>query len=68
MRKGKRKKSRGRLALVAVILAVLSCGLLIALNVLKVAEEKESVRKFPEEKTLAKPAPKFPPLEPPADN
>ena len=59
-----RKKSGGRIAVVAVIIAVLSCGLLIALNMLKVAEEKKFEQRFPEEKTLAKPPPAFPPLQP----
>lgn len=68
MRYRERKKSRGRIAVAAVIIAVLLCGLLIALNVLKVAEEKKSERKFPQEKTLAKPAPTFPPLERPDKN
>jgi hypothetical protein len=63
MRGRERKKSGGRLALAAVIIAVLSCGVLIALNMLKVAEEKKFEQRFPEEKTLAKPPPVFPPLE-----
>jgi hypothetical protein len=61
-----KKKSGGRIALLAVIIAVLSCGVLIALNMQKAAEEKKFEQKYPEEKTLAKPAPEFPPLEKPA--
>lgn len=63
-----KKKSGGRIALLAVIIAVLSCGVLIALNMQKAAEEKKFEQKFPEEKTLAKPAPEFPPLEAPVKN
>ena len=61
-----KKESGGRIALLAVIIAVLSCGVLIGLNMQKAAEEKKFEQKFPEEKTLAKPAPNFPPLEKPA--
>ena len=63
-----KKKSGGRIAVIAVILALLSCGILIALDVRKEAEEKKFERKFPVEKTLAKPPPTFPPLQkPPPD-
>lgn len=63
-----RKKSGGRIALLVVIIAMLSCGLLIVLNMQKTAEETKFERSFPEEKTLPKPPPKFPPLEkPPPD-
>jgi len=67
MRERGRKKTGGRTAVVAVIIAVLSCAVLIALNVQKVAEETKSEPKPPEEKTLAKPAPEFPPLQPRPD-
>ncbi|HEV2842937.1 MAG TPA: hypothetical protein VGW39_16570 [Chthoniobacterales bacterium] len=68
MRNRERKKYGRRIAVVAaVILALLSCGILIALDVRKEAEEKKFQRRFPEEKTLAKPPPTFPPLEKPAD-
>lgn len=60
-----KKKSGGRIAVLVVIIAVLSCGVLIALNMQQAAEEKKFEQKFPEEKTLAKPAPGFPPLEKP---
>lgn len=67
MRDRDRKKSKagGRIAVVAVIVAVLSCALLIALDMRKDAEEKKFERSLPQEKTLAKPPPKFPPLEKP---
>ena len=68
MRKREPKKKSGRrIALLAVIVAVLSCGVLIALNMQKAAEEKKFEQKFPEEKTLAKPPPRFPPLEKPIE-
>lgn len=66
MRNRERKKTGRRIAVAAaVILALLSCGILIALNMRQEAEEKKFERKFPEEKTLAKPPPTFPPLEKP---
>lgn len=68
MRNRERKQSGARIAVIAVIVAVLACGLLIVLNMQKTAEEKKFEQRFPEEKTLAKPPPKYPPLEkPPPD-
>ncbi len=68
MRDRESKKAGGRIKVLVVIIAVLSCALLISLNMQKAAEEKKFEQKFPEEKTLAKPAPEFPPLQPPPDN
>jgi hypothetical protein len=44
-----------------VVMALVSCGVLIALDVRKVAHEKKSERKF-EDKTLPKTVPTFAPL------
>lgn len=68
MRSRDRKKPGGRIAVLVVIIAMLSCGLLIVLNMRKMAEETKFERSFPEEKTVPKPPPKFPPFEkPPPD-
>ncbi|MEY2489973.1 MAG: hypothetical protein QOC70_1915 [Verrucomicrobiota bacterium] len=58
-----RRKAGWRIAVAVVAVALLSCAVLIALDVRKVATEKRVERKFPRDKTLAKPAPTFPPLE-----
>jgi flagellar basal body-associated protein FliL len=59
-----RKKSRWRMAVAAVVLALLACGVSIALAVRKIEVEKKIERKFSPNSALPKPTPKFPPLEP----
>ena len=56
------KKGRWKIAVAVVALALFSCGVLIALDVRKVAVEKKVERKFAPTKTLAPPAPTLPPL------
>jgi hypothetical protein len=65
--RGGRKKSRWKLVLAIVALASLSCGLLIALDVRKVAAEKKHEQKLSNGKT-PKPALKFPPLDKPEND
>jgi len=56
-----RKKTGWKIALgVIMVAALLSCGLLIALDVRKVAAEKKSEQKFPREKTMSKTAETLP--------
>jgi hypothetical protein len=57
-----RGKKRGgwKIALAVVVFALFSCGVLIALDVRKVAVEKKVERKFAPVKTLAKPELPFP--------
>jgi hypothetical protein len=57
-----RKKGRWKIVVAVVALALLSCGVLIALDVRKVAVEKKVERKFAPTKTLAQPAQTLPPL------
>ena len=54
------KRSRWKIALACVVLALLSCGVLIALDVRKIAVEKKVERKFAPTKTLARPELPFP--------
>jgi hypothetical protein len=62
MRYQKRKKAGWRIAVAIIaIMTVLSCGLLIALDVRKVAAEKRFERKFARGKAMTKAAPTFPP-------
>jgi hypothetical protein len=65
MRYQERRKAGWRIAVpvVVAIMALLSCGLLIALDARKVAAEKQFERKFPKAKTMTTVAPAFPPLE-----
>lgn len=50
-----RKKAGWKIALgVIMVAALLSCGLLIALDMRKDAAEKKSERKFPKERTISK--------------
>jgi hypothetical protein len=58
------KKSRWRLALAVVILALLACGFLIYLAEQKVAVEEKVERKFSTGEKMPRPTPKFKPLEP----
>lgn len=57
-----RKKSGWRIAVMAVVLALLACAFLISLAVRKDAEVEKIERKFAPSKTLAKPAQSLPPL------
>jgi hypothetical protein len=54
------KKGRWKIAVALVALALFSCGVLIALDVRKVAVEKKVERKFAPTKTLARPELPFP--------
>jgi len=54
------KKGRWKIAVAVVAMALLSCGVLIALDVRKVAVEKKIERRFAPAKTLAKPELPFP--------
>lgn len=66
MRYQRSKKAGWKIAVAVVaIVTVLSCGLLIALDVRKVGEEKKFERKFSRGKTMTTVAPTFPPLEEP---
>jgi hypothetical protein len=56
------KKGRWKIVVAVVAIAMLSCGVLIALDVRKVSAEKQVERKFAPSKTLAKPAQSLPPL------
>ena len=67
MRYRGQKRGSWKIALAVVVLALFSCGVLIALDVRKVAVEKKVEQKFAPSKTLAQPAPTFPPL-PQSDN
>lgn len=67
MRYRGQKRGGWKIALAVVVLALFSCGVLIALDVRKVAVEKKVERKFAPSKTLAPPAPTLPPL-PQSDN
>lgn len=67
MRYRGQKRGGWKIALAVVVLALFSCGVLIALDVRKVAVEKKVERKFAPVKTLAQPAPTLPPL-PQSDN
>jgi hypothetical protein len=58
------KKGRWKIAVAVVVVALFSCGLLIALDVRKVAVEKKVERKYAPSKTLAPPASTLPPLPP----
>jgi hypothetical protein len=60
------KKGRWKTVVAVVAIALLSCGVLIALDVRKIAVEKQVERKFAPSKPLAKPAQTLPPL-PPSD-
>jgi predicted MFS family arabinose efflux permease len=60
--RGKKTGWRITLAVVAMM-TMLACGLLIALDVRKVAREEKVERKFMKKETIAKPASTFPPLE-----
>ena len=62
-----RKKSGWRIAVAAVVLALLACGLLISLAVRKNAEQEKVERKFAPSKTLGQPPQTLPPL-PQSDN
>ena len=63
-----RKKSGWRIALAVVVIALVSCGILIALDVRKVAREEKVERKLTKKETIARPASTFPPLERQPDN
>jgi hypothetical protein len=65
--RGGRKKPGWKVVVAIVALALLSCGLLIALDVRKVAAEKKHEQKFSNGKT-PKPALKFPPLDKPEND
>ena len=54
------KRGRWKIAVAVVAVALFSCGVLIALDVRKVAVEKKVERKFAPAKTLAKPELPFP--------
>lgn len=62
MKYREQKKGRWKIAVAIVALALFSCGVLIALDVRKVAVEKKVERKFAPAKTLPQPAPTLPPL------
>jgi hypothetical protein len=68
MRYRERKKSGWKIAIAVVAIALLLCGILIALDVRKVAREEKVERKFIKKETIAKPASTFPPLERQPDN
>jgi hypothetical protein len=61
------KKGRWKIVVAIVAVALLSCGVLIALDVRKIAVEKQVERKFAPSKTLAQPTPTLL-LLPPSDN
>jgi hypothetical protein len=64
MRYQRRRKAGWRIAVAVVaIMTLLSCGLLIALDVRKVAAEKRFEQGFAKAKAMTKAAPTFPPLE-----
>jgi hypothetical protein len=65
MRYRERRKAGWKIAVAVVAAALLSCGLLIALDVRKVATEKRFEQKFEKAKAMTKTAPAFPPLEEP---
>lgn len=68
MRYRERKRSGWKIAVAVVAIALLSCGVFIALDVRKVAREEKVERKFFKKETIAKPASPFPPLERQTDN
>jgi hypothetical protein len=55
-----RKKAEGRIAIAAVVLALLLCGLAIALAQRKVAVEKKVEQNFATEQLMGKTAPEVP--------
>jgi hypothetical protein len=63
-----RKKGRWKSAVAVVLLALFSCGVLIALDVRKVAREEKVERRLLKKETVARPASTFPPLERQPDN
>ena len=63
-----RKKTGWRIALAVVITALLSCGVLIALDMQKLAAEKKFERQFAKEKPMAKTAPELPTPRDPDNN
>ena len=68
MRYRERKKSGWKIAVAVVAIALLFCGIFIALAAQKVAREEKVERKFLKKETIAKPATTFPPLEQQPDN
>jgi hypothetical protein len=61
MKYREQRRGRWKIAVAVVVLALFSCGILIALDVRKVAVEKKVERKFaPPTKTLARPELPFP--------
>jgi len=57
-----REQKRGgwKVLLAVIVLALLSCGVLIALDVRKVSAEKKFERKFAKEKTMSTVSPSLP--------
>jgi len=68
MRYRERKKNGWKIAIAVVAIALLSCGIFIALAVQKVAAEKKFERKFAKEKPMAKTAPELPAPRDPDNN
>jgi hypothetical protein len=64
-RERKREKSRWRIVIAVIAVTLLACGLLITLDVRKVADEKKVDRKAAQEKTMSNIAPDLP-VPPPA--
>jgi flagellar basal body-associated protein FliL len=63
----KREKSGWRIVIAVIAVTLLACGLLITLDVRKVAVEKKVDQKAAQEKTLSNVAPPLP-VPPPQDN
>ena len=60
MKYREQRRGRWKIAVAIVVVALFSCGILIALDVRKVAVEKKVERKFAPTKTLARPELPFP--------
>jgi len=65
-----REQKRGgwKILLAVIVLALLSCGVLIALDVRKVSAEKKFERKFAKEKTMSTVSPSLPTRRDPDNN
>ncbi len=68
MKYRKQEKSGWRVAVAVSVLALLSCGALIALDVHKIAAERKVERQLTNGKTLPRPAPTFAPLKEPEND